>query len=184
MELPRNFDARSVGLLVFRLAAGQLVVTYLKKWFLLKWLILAIAVLLLVTRHWIWGSLVLGLAALTFLVAFVVVRFAQRWSVPKKLRPIRSQLATVKEAGIGNVRAELAGAGVPVTLFGLFVLLCRLAGSGRRQVPGELVSSIGRVDLTRIFPRSEIDELGKVLQQAWGESALRTKQAGTAAGGT
>jgi hypothetical protein len=128
----------------------------------------AIAILLLAAGCWLIGLKVL--AVLIGIVAMLVLLFrsllsaiGRRLSGADRLGPVEPQVRRLVARTGRGLRRELRRAGLPGTPWAPLLILLRLMRPYRRR---QTAQALARVDLNRVVPASQLDELHLLLQSA------------------
>jgi hypothetical protein len=126
----------------------------------------AIAILLLAAGCWLIGLKVL--AVLIGIVALFVLLFrsllsaiGRRLSGADRLGPVEPQVRRLVARTGRGLRRELRRAGLPGTPWAPLLILLRLMRPYRRR---QTAQALARVDLNRVVPASQLDELHLLLQ--------------------
>jgi len=128
----------------------------------------AIAILLLAVACWLGGlkvlAVLIGLLAVgVLLVRSLLSRLGRRLSGGDRLGPVEPQVRRLVARTGRGLRRELRRAGLPGAPWAPLLIALRLLRPYRRQ---QTALALTRVDLNRVVPASQLDELHLLLQSA------------------
>lgn len=126
-----------------------------------------IAVLVLAVLSWLGGvkllAVLLGVVALVILaVRGLLSGIARRLSGSSRLGPLEPRVAVLVTRTRKDLRRELRRVGLPGSPWAPLLIAWRLMRPVRRV---RTVQSLSRVDLTKVVPPSQLDELHVLLRQ-------------------
>ncbi|HEV2886746.1 MAG TPA: hypothetical protein VGX49_07545 [Jatrophihabitans sp.] len=127
-----------------------------------------VVVLLLAALSWLGGlkllAVLLGLVALVILaVRGVLSGVSRRLSGSSRLGPLEPRVAALVTRTRRDLRRELRRVGLPGTPWAPLLIGWRLLRPLRRA---HTLQALSRVDLTKVVPPSQVDELQILLRQA------------------
>ena len=127
-----------------------------------------VVVLLLAALSWLGGfrllAVLLGLVALVvFAVRGMLSALARRLSGASRLGPLEPRVAALVTRTRRELRRELRRVGLPGLPWAPLLIAWRLVRPLRRT---STVQALSRVDLTKVVPPSQVDELQILLRQA------------------
>jgi hypothetical protein len=128
----------------------------------------AIAVVLLAVGCWLIGlkvlAVLIGIVAIfVLLIRSLLSAIGRRLSGADRLGPVEPQVRRLVARTGRGLRRELRRAGLPGTPWAPLLILLRLMRPYRRR---ETAQALARVDLNRVVPASQLDELHLLLQSA------------------
>jgi hypothetical protein len=128
----------------------------------------AVAVLVLGALCWFGGLKVLGvlvllLALLIFAVRGLLSAIQRRLAGSEHLGPLEPRVAALVGRTRRGLRRELRRVGLPGVPWAPLLIALRLARRPRRA---RTVQALSRIDLTKVVPPSQLDELQILLRQA------------------
>lgn len=128
----------------------------------------ALATLALAIGCWLGGIKVLAVLIGLFAVAVLLVRsllsrLGRRLSGGDRLGPVEPQVRRLVARTGRGLRRELRRAGLPGTPWAPLLIALRLLRPYRRR---QTALALARVDLNRVVPASQLDELHLLLQSA------------------
>lgn len=126
-----------------------------------------VAVLVLAVLSWIGGlkllAVLLGVVALVILaVRRLLGGFVRRLSGSIRLGPLEPRVAALVTRTRKDLRRELRRVGLPGSPWAPLLIAWRLVRPIRRA---RTVQSLSRIDLTKVVPPSQLDELQLLLRQ-------------------
>ena len=128
----------------------------------------ALAILALAVACWLGGIKVLAVLIGLFAVAVLLVRsllsrLGRRLSGGDRLGPVEPQVRRLVARTGRGLRRELRRVGLPGTPWAPLLIALRLLRPYRRR---QTALALARVDLNRVVPASQLDELHLLLQSA------------------
>lgn len=128
----------------------------------------AIAIVLLAVGSWLIGlkvlAVLIGIVAIfVLLLRSLLSAIGRRLSGADRLGPVEPQVRRLVARTGRGLRRELRRAGLPGTPWAPLLILLRLMRPYRRR---ETAQALTRVDLNRVVPASQLDELHLLLQSA------------------